>query len=105
MGKQRRGADPLVRGGDLHQAFLDLGKVRPVFQEMFKRNGLSFLAVQSQTQAQAQDAAIQTIRTRLDAVKAVAEAGLAGPWPALSEPLNPRTAALGSAARVCRSGG
>jgi len=35
----------LVRIGDLHQAHLDLEKVRPVFQEMFKRNGFSMLAV------------------------------------------------------------
>jgi Protein of unknown function (DUF2892) len=35
----------LVRTGDLHQAHLDLEKVRPVFQEMFKRNGFSMLAV------------------------------------------------------------
>ncbi|WP_210547227.1 DUF2892 domain-containing protein [Rhodoferax sp. PAMC 29310] len=36
---------PLVHTGDLHQAHLDLEKVRPVFQEMFKRNGFSMLAV------------------------------------------------------------
>jgi hypothetical protein len=36
---------PLVSTGDLHQAHLDLEKVRPVFQEMFKRNGFSMLAV------------------------------------------------------------
>lgn len=35
----------LVRTGDLHQAHLDLEKVRPVFQELFKRNGFSLLAV------------------------------------------------------------
>ena len=35
----------LVRTGDLHQAHLDLEKVRPVFQDMFKRNGFSMLAV------------------------------------------------------------
>ena len=34
-----------VRSGDLHQAQLDLEKVRPVFQEMFKRNGFSMLSV------------------------------------------------------------
>jgi hypothetical protein len=34
-----------VRSGDLHQAHLDLEKVRPVFQEMFKRNGFSMLSV------------------------------------------------------------
>jgi len=37
--------EPSVRTGDLHQAHLDLEKVRPVFQEMFKRNGFSLLAV------------------------------------------------------------
>jgi hypothetical protein len=36
---------PLVRTGDLHQAHLDLEKVRPVFQEIFKRNGFSMVAV------------------------------------------------------------
>ena len=34
-----------VRTGDLQQAHLDLEKVRPVFQELFKRNGFSMLAV------------------------------------------------------------
>ena len=34
-----------VRGGDLQQAHLDLEQIRPVFQEMFKRNGFSMLAV------------------------------------------------------------
>lgn len=37
--------DPLVRDGDLHQAHLDLEKIRPVFQDIFKRNGFSMLAV------------------------------------------------------------
>lgn len=37
--------EPLVRTGDLHQAHLDLEKVRPVFQEIFKRNGFSMLSV------------------------------------------------------------
>lgn len=40
-----QGVEPLVRSGDLHQAHLDLEKVRPVFQEMFKRNGFSMLSV------------------------------------------------------------
>jgi len=39
------GVGGLVRTGDLHQAHLDLEKVRPVFQDMFKRNGFSMLAV------------------------------------------------------------
>ena len=38
-------ADPLVRTGDLHEAHLILEKVRPIFQSMFKRNGLSMLSV------------------------------------------------------------
>lgn len=36
--------DP-VKSGDLQQAHLDLEKVRPVFQTMFKRNGFSMLSV------------------------------------------------------------
>jgi hypothetical protein len=36
---------PLVRHGDLQQAHLGLEKVRPVFQEVFKRNGFSLLAI------------------------------------------------------------
>lgn len=35
----------LVRTSDLHQAHLDLEKVRPVFQDIFKRNGFSLLSV------------------------------------------------------------
>jgi hypothetical protein len=34
-----------VKSGDLKQAHLDLEKVRPVFQEQFKRNGFSMLSV------------------------------------------------------------
>jgi len=37
--------EPGVRTGDLHQTHLDLEKIRPVFQEMFKRNGFSMLAI------------------------------------------------------------
>ena len=37
--------EPLVRQGDLHQAHLELEKVRPIFQGIFKRNGLSMLSV------------------------------------------------------------
>lgn len=37
--------EPGVRSGDLHQAHLDLEKIRPVFQDMFKRNGFSMLSV------------------------------------------------------------
>ena len=39
------GVNDLVRTGDLHEAHLALEKVRPVFQDMFKRNGFSMLAV------------------------------------------------------------
>lgn len=39
------GVGPLVQDGDLHEAHLALEKVRPIFQEMFKRNGFSMLAV------------------------------------------------------------
>ncbi|MDO8277935.1 MAG: DUF2892 domain-containing protein [Burkholderiaceae bacterium] len=45
VAKMLAAVDTLVRSGDLHQAHLDLEKVRPVFQEMFKRNGFSMLAV------------------------------------------------------------
>ena len=37
--------EPGIRSGDLHQAHLDLEKVRPVFQDIFKRNGFSMLSV------------------------------------------------------------
>jgi hypothetical protein len=40
-----KGVNGLVRTGDLHEAHLALEKVRPVFQDMFKRNGFSMLAV------------------------------------------------------------
>lgn len=40
-----RDVEALVRTGDLHQAHLDLEKVRPVFQELFKRNGFSMLSI------------------------------------------------------------
>jgi hypothetical protein len=40
-----QGVNEGIRTGDLHQAHLDLEKVRPVFQELFKRNGFSMLSV------------------------------------------------------------
>lgn len=40
-----QGVNEQVRTGDLHEAHLALEKVRPVFQEVFKRNGFSMLAV------------------------------------------------------------
>lgn len=39
------GVNEGVRAGDLRQTHLDLEKVRPVFQELFKRNGFSMLSV------------------------------------------------------------
>lgn len=40
-----QGVNDLVRTGDLQAAHLDLEKVRPVFQDMFKRNGFSMLSI------------------------------------------------------------
>lgn len=40
-----RGVNDPVRSGDLQQAHLALEGVRPVFQDIFKRNGFSLLAV------------------------------------------------------------
>jgi hypothetical protein len=45
VGKILTDVEPLVRSGDLHQAHLDLEKVRPIFQGVFKRNGFSMLSV------------------------------------------------------------
>ena len=45
VGGMISGVNALVRTGDLHEAHLELEKVRPVFQEMFKRNGFSLLSV------------------------------------------------------------
>ena len=40
-----QGVNDQIRSGDLQKAHLALEKVRPVFQDMFKRNGFSMLAV------------------------------------------------------------
>lgn len=40
-----QGVNALVLTGDLHAAHLDLEKVRPVFQNIFKRNGFSMLSI------------------------------------------------------------
>lgn len=45
VGNILTGVDPLVRSGDLHQAHLDLEKIRPIFQDVFKRNGFSMVSV------------------------------------------------------------
>lgn len=38
-------ADSLVRSGDLTEAHVSLEQIRPIFQEMFKRNNFSLLAM------------------------------------------------------------
>lgn len=45
VGKILTDTEPLIRSGDLHEAHLALEKIRPVFQEMFKRNGFSMFSV------------------------------------------------------------
>lgn len=45
VGGMIAGVNGMVRTGDLHEAHLELEKVRPVFQDMFKRNGFSLLSV------------------------------------------------------------
>lgn len=45
VGKMIDDVGQLVKTGDLHEAHLALEKIRPVFQDMFKRNGFSMLAV------------------------------------------------------------
>ena len=72
--------EPLVRTGDLHQAHLDLEKVRPVFQDMFKRNGFSLLAV---ALVDFHDA----MELMLDAANARDEAKLVALYPQVSDKL------------------
>ncbi len=64
-----------VKTGDLHQAHLDLEKVRPVFQEQFKRNGFSMLSVALVDFHDAMELMLDTAN-RKDAAKT---AGLYGP--------------------------
>jgi Protein of unknown function (DUF2892) len=45
VGKILSDVEPLVRSGDLRQAHLDLEKIRPIFQEIFKRNGFSMVSI------------------------------------------------------------
>jgi hypothetical protein len=68
----------LVKTGDLHQAHLDLEKVRPVFQEIFKRNGFSMLAV---ALVDFHDA----MELVLDAANAKDDAKLTALYPAVSD--------------------
>jgi hypothetical protein len=73
-------ADPLVRSGDLHEAHLALEKVRPVFQNMFKRNGFSMLSV---ALVDFHDA----METILGAATAKDVAGVASIYPSVSDKL------------------
>jgi hypothetical protein len=72
--------EPLVTAGDLQQAHLDLEKIRPIWQDMFKRNGFSILAV---TLIDFHDA----METVLDAANAKDAAMVAERYAAVSEKL------------------
>ena len=74
------GVGALVRTGDLQQAHLDLEHVRPVFQDMFKRNGFSLLAV---ALVDFHDA----MELMLDAANARDQGKLAALYPQVSEKL------------------
>lgn len=98
-----------VKTGDLQQAHLDLEKVRPVFQEIFKRNGFSMLSVALVDfhdamelildAANAKDvgktlglydpvsAKLQAIRLQLDALKTLAKEGKPNALPEQAERL------------------
>lgn len=115
------GVKDQVGTGDLHEAHLALEKVRPVFQEVFKRNGFSMLSVAlvdfhdtmelmldaanaknaakvldlySQVsdklkaiEAETNDAEIQTIRSKLEALTELAKAQQLDPMPAAGDAL------------------
>jgi hypothetical protein len=74
------GVNDLVRTGDLHEAHLSLETVRPVFQEMFKRNGFSLLSV---ALVDFHDA----METMLDAANAKDSGKLVALYPQVSEKL------------------
>ncbi len=80
VGKILADVEPQVVTGDLHQAHLDLEKVRPIFQDMFKRNGFSMLAV---SLVDFHDA----METILDAANAKDATKLAELYPAVSDKL------------------
>jgi hypothetical protein len=80
VGKILSDVEPLVTSGDLHQAHLDLEKIRPVFQNMFKRNGFSMLSV---ALVDFHDA----METILDAANAKDAAKAISLYPAVSEKL------------------
>lgn len=71
----------LVREGDLQQAHLDLERVRPVFQAMLKRNGVSMLAV---ALVDFHDA----METVLEAAAAQDAARILALYPSVSDTLN-----------------
>lgn len=80
VGQILTAADPMVRSGDLHEAHLALEKVRPVFQNMFKRNGFSMLSV---ALVDFHDA----METILGAATAKDVAGVASIYPSVSDKL------------------
>ena len=83
--------EPLVREGDLHQAHLNLEQVRPVFQNILKRNGVSLLAV---ALVDFHDA----METVLDAAAAQDSAKILALYPGVSEKLQAVEAAENDAA-------
>ena len=64
------GVKEAVKSGDLKQAHLDLEKIRPVFQEQFKRNGFSMLSVALVDFHDAMELMLDTASAK-DAVKTV----------------------------------
>jgi hypothetical protein len=74
------GVSDLVRTGDLQQAHIGLEAVRPVFQEMFKRNGFSMLSV-------ALVDFHDVMETMLDAANAKDSGKLVALYPQVSEKL------------------
>jgi hypothetical protein len=64
------GVKEAVKSGDLKQVHLDLEKVRPVFQEQFKRNGFSMLSVALVDFHDAMELMLDTANAK-DAVKTV----------------------------------
>ena len=64
------GVKEAVKSGDLKQAHLDLEKIRPVFQEQFKRNGFSMLSVALVDFHDAMELMLDTAHAK-DAVKTV----------------------------------
>ena len=64
------GVKEAVKSGDLKQAHLDLEKIRPIFQEQFKRNGFSMLSVALVDFHDAMELMLDTANAK-DAVKTV----------------------------------